>query len=293
VSTVGDAIQNGAAKIYYLELNKRPYKYCTDTSAQDSSVNPKFIEMVYDAIAKKYEYSVEEKRWFDAVKYNSIHKLINVNGDLYYVPRGLGSGDYLTIVINIMWRLFMFLDSYNHPIERVFLDNTIIICGDDFACSSEYSDLNHASKYAKIEWAGRSVSWEEMDFCSIKFLPNIHHDPVKVKAVLNLRKRRLHQLSPELEMQRLGGLLRVHSNLDVYNEVLGRMNRLVDKYPNLLTEYQQLYVSYEDVFSSYNDFMFFHSKVFKSVSSLHKMSSSKSQPKKNNNQNKNKNNNNN
>lgn len=273
VSTVGDSTQNGAARVYFMELDKRPFLYCTDTSAQDSSVHPDFIGAVYEAIKSKYDYEVDEQRWFDCVKHNSINKLINVNGDLYLVPRGLGSGDYLTIVINIMWRLYMFMDSYNHPIERIFLDNTIIICGDDFACSSQYGDLNHDSKYAKIEWAGRPVTWKEMDFCSIRFIPNVHHDPVKVRAVLNLRKKRVHQMNPALEMQRLGGLLRVHSTEQVYQEVLDRMNNLVKKYPELNIEFSQLYVSYDDVYSAYNDVIEYHSKVLKSPASLNKMSS--------------------
>jgi len=287
VSTVGDSIQAGAGRVYFTELSKRPFLYCTDTKAQDSSVNPKFIEAVYSAINKKYQYTHDEQKWFNAVKHNSINKMINVNGHLYLVPRGLGSGDYLTIIINIMWRLFMFLDSYNHPLERVFLDNTIIICGDDFACSSEYDDLDMDSRYAVIEWEKRPLSWEEMDFCSIRFTPDVHHDPVKVRSVLDLRKKRVHQLSPSLEMQRLGGLLRVHADRETYNLILSRMKKLLDRVPELKSDFDNMYVSYSKVARSYNDFIEFHG-VLKSCGSPYKMSktfSKQKQPVKQNNNN--------
>lgn len=255
ISTVGDSIQTGAARFYYEELSKLPYVYCTDTSAQDSSVSPEFINMVYDQIKLKYTLTDEEDSMFEAVRFNSINKLMSVNGDVYLVPRGLGSGDYLTIVINIMWRYYMFLENYKHPLETVLDDNRLIICGDDFACSSLYPDLDLSSTYAKIEWAGKPITWDEMDFCSIKFKPYIHHDPKKVLAVLNLRKKKVHQLSPEHEMQRLGGILRVLSTEEVYNIVLNRMRVLVHKHPETLITFRNLYISFEDLYYCYNTYI--------------------------------------
>lgn len=255
MSSVGDSIQCGAAKFYYQELSRRPYVYCTDTSAQDSSVSAEFINLVYDEIKLKYSLSEEEDNMFEAVRFNSINKLMNINGDLFLVPRGLGSGDYLTIVINIMWRYYMFLASYNHPLETVLEDNTLLICGDDFACSSNYDDLNHDSEFAKIEWAKKPVTWDEMDFCSIKFKPYVHHDPIKVMAVLNLRKKKVHQLSPDHEMQRLGGLLRVLSTEEVYNTVLRRMRDLTVKHPETLRSFRELYISFDNLFWCYNSYI--------------------------------------
>jgi hypothetical protein len=255
ISSVGDSIQCGAAQFYYEQLSKRPFVYCTDTSAQDSSVPAEFINMVYDEIKTKYSLDDEEDMMFEAVRFNSINKLMNINGDLFLVPRGLGSGDYLTIVINIMWRYYMFLASYNHPLETVLEDNTLIICGDDFVCSSNYDDLNHDSDYAKIEWAKSPISWDDMDFCSIKFKPYIHHDPKKVMAVLNLRKRKVHQLSPEHEMHRLGGLLRVLSNQEVYSTILNRMRNLAHKYPETNRAFRDLFISYDDLFLCYNSYI--------------------------------------
>lgn len=258
ISTIGDSVQTGAAQHYYEELSKRPYAYCTDTSAQDSSVTTEFINMVYDAIKMKYELDEESSNLFEAVRFNSINKLMNVNGHVFLVNRGLGSGDYLTTIINIMWRYYMFLENYNHKYEDVLLDNTIIICGDDFACSSEHPDLNLNSSYAKIEWAGKPITWEEMDFCSLHFRPYVHHDPIKVEAVLNLRKKKLHQLSPVHEMQRLGGLLRVLSNERIYNLIVSKMSKLVSDYPETRKAYRDLYISYEDLYLCYNSYIQYH-----------------------------------
>jgi hypothetical protein len=255
ISTVGDSIQCGAGRYYYDQLNRRPYVYCTDTSAQDSSVSAEFINLVYDEIKLKYDLSEEEDMMFENVRFNSVYKMMNINGEVFLVPRGLGSGDFLTIVINIMWRYYMFLCSYNHPLETVLEDNTVIICGDDFACSSNYNDLNHDSEYAKIEWAGKPVDWDDMDFCSIKFKPYIHHDPKKVMSVLNLRKKKQHCLSPEHEMQRLGGLLRVLSNEKVYNEILSRMSKLANEYPETQLSFRNLFISYDDLFYCYNSYI--------------------------------------
>jgi hypothetical protein len=255
INSVGDSIQNGAAALYFEELDKRPFKYCTDTSAQDASVSPVFIDMCYSAIKLKYQLTPEEDMMFENLRFNSINKLMNVNGDLYMVSRGLGSGDYLTIVINIMWRYFLFLTSYNHDIKKVEEENTVIICGDDFICSSEHSDLNHDSKYAGIDWAHQPVEWEDMDFCSIKFKPYIHHDPNKVHAVLSLRKKKQHMLSPEHEMQRLGGILRVLSDYETYEHILHLMYVLMQKCPETTFAYMSLFITYEELFSNYNDYL--------------------------------------
>jgi hypothetical protein len=154
-----------------------------------------------------------------------------------------------------MWRYYMFLESYNHKYEDVEKDNVVLICGDDFACSSKFDDLNHDSKYAKIEWAKKPVPWDEMDFCSIHFTPYVHHDPKKVMAVLNLRRKKIHQLSPEHEMQRLGGILRVLSNEQIYQVVLNRMARLAFEYPETLVSYRNLYISYDDLYENYNEYL--------------------------------------
>ncbi len=252
VSSVGDSIQNGAAAYYKLVLGQHPYLYCTDTSAQDSSVSPEFLNLVYDQIKLKYDFNQDDEMLFEAVRFNSIHKLVNANGDLYLVNRGLGSGDYLTIVINIIWRLYLILENYNHDLSTYFQDNCTVICGDDLAMSSKFSDLDLNSKYAKIEWAGRPVSWDEMDFCSVKFSPYIHHDANKVLAVLNNRKKRVHCLSPALELQRLGGILRVLSNKEIYLLVLSKMTQLVEDHPELEDDYLSLFVTYEELFSNYN-----------------------------------------
>jgi hypothetical protein len=252
ISSVGDAIQNGAAAYYRLVMSCHPYTYCTDTSAQDSSISPEFIDMVYDEIKLKYDFSPTEEQLFEAVRFNSINKMMNVNGDLYLVPRGLGSGDYLTTVINIMWRLYMVLENYNHNYDHFFSDNLVIICGDDLIMSSEYPDLDLNSKYAQIEWAGKPVPWSEMDFCSVKFEPYVHHDPKKVLAVLYHRKKKSHQLSPAFEMQRLGGLLRVLSTKEIYDLILSKMYNLLKKHPELEDDFDNLYISFEELYDNYN-----------------------------------------
>jgi hypothetical protein len=54
-----------------------------------------------------------------------------------------------------------------------------------------------------------------------------------------------------MEMQRLGGLLRVLSDEKTHSEIERRMREIADKY-NLWIEYDSLYISYEDLFSCYN-----------------------------------------
>jgi hypothetical protein len=276
ISTVGDSIQDGAVKHYYNVLNKRPYKYCTDTSGQDSSVSGEFLDLFYSMLETKIDFDCEEERaWYRSIVFNSKNKLLNVNGDLYLVRRGLGSGDYLTIVINIIWRFYMFVENYNHKYEDILRDNTLAICGDDFICSSQFNDLDLNSKYAKIEWAGKPVEWDDMDFCSLKFVPYIHHDPVKVKAVLEMRKKKVHMLSPKLEMQRLGGLLRVLADYKTYQRILAIMVRLVEDHPETRDDYDSLFISYNDLWNSYNLYIERHSRVLKPSRALIKMSTDK------------------
>lgn len=252
ISTVGDSIQKGACAFYKHELDKRPYLYCTDTSGQDSSVSAEFLHLVYDSIRTKYNYTEEEERIFESVKHNSINKMVNVNGDIYLVPRGLGSGDYLTIIVNIMWRLYMIFDNYKYELDTYFDHNTTIICGDDLIMSSDYDDLDLNSRHAIIEWAGKPVTWKEMDFCSVSFYPYIHHDKKKVEAVLNLRKSASHMLSPEMEIQRLGGILRVLVDKEMYMGIITRMQTIVKKHPSLQYVYEEQFVTYEELFAEYN-----------------------------------------
>jgi hypothetical protein len=251
VSAVGDSPQRGAFVYYKRILNKHPYKYCTDTSAQDASVPAEFIHLVYDFIAQFYDFNEYEKALFNKVRYNSVNKLMNVNGLLYLVDRGLGSGDYLTIVINIVWRLYMVLDNYHHDIEKFEEENEVIINGDDLAMSSIHDDLDLSSPHATIEWAGRPVSWEEMDFCSIKWEPFIHHDPKKVKAVLMHRKKKKFQFSPEMEIQRLGGILLTLSTKEMHTMISNKMFSLAKKH-NLEHLLYSLYVPYEEIYEHYN-----------------------------------------
>jgi len=251
ISAVGDATQSGALAVYKYELGKRPYKYCTDTSGQDASVTREFMQLVYAKIKEKYNLTIEENNLFETVRGNSIDKYTNVNGVLYLLPTGLGSGDYMTVIVNIMWRLYMILENYKHPIENYFHDNTTIILGDDLIMSSQYADLELDSTYAKIEWLGRPGTWEEMDFCSTKFHPFIHHDAKKVLSVLDKRLKRTYQFSPEMQMQRLAGLLRVCSTREVHEEITRRMKELRDHH-GLFVEYEQGHVSYETVYDSYN-----------------------------------------
>jgi hypothetical protein len=251
VSAVGDSIQHGALRYYKEQMSKRPYLYCTDTSGQDASVPAEFIDLVYDHIKTFFQLNEHDDRMFEAVRFNSIHKMLNVNGHLYLCSRGLASGDYLTIIINMMWRLYLAYTSYNHDLDDYHDHNTTIICGDDFASSSDFGDLNHDSEYATITWAGRPVSWDEMDFCSTRFSPNIHHDAAKVLSVLYGRRRVSQIGSPAAEMQRLAGLLRVHTNEDVHKKITKRMEKLCDKY-GLVEDFNSLWVPYEQVYDAYN-----------------------------------------
>jgi len=143
-------------------------------------------------------------------------------------------------------------ENYKHDYDTFYDHNTAVICGDDLAMSSDYDDLDLSSKYAKITWAGHPITWEEMEFCSVKFSPNVHHDPHKVLSILYERKKKIHCLSPELELQRLGGLLRVHTNVETYRIILEKMLDLVDKHPELKQSYFSLYASYNQVYSNYN-----------------------------------------
>lgn len=256
VSSVGDAPQLGAYRYYQEELSKRPYLYCTDTSGQDASVPAEFLEMVYDSIQKLYDLDSYDQSLFEGVRLNSIHKMLNVNGYVYLLRRGLASGDYLTIVINMMWRLYLAYTSYHYPLEQYHEHNTTVICGDDFMSSSDYADLNHDSKYAKITWAGRPVGWDEMDFCSCKFSPNIHHDPKKVESVLYGRVQARSAGDPNAEMQRLAGLLRVHADRATHKLITNRMLHLCDKH-GLVDEFNSLWVPYWVVYQTYNCYLQF------------------------------------
>jgi len=253
VSAVGDSMQNGCLEYYRQELSKRPYLYCTDTSAQDSSVSFDFLNAIYDRIEAKCIFnSNDERNIFYACRFNSIYKVVSVHGLIYLLPRGLGSGDYLTVVVNIMWRLYMVIEKYTHPTIDFFTKNTPIINGDDLVMSSEYSDIDLNSKHAKIEWAGRPVSWDEMDFCSHKFAPYIHQDPVKHRAVVNLRRKRSYGNCPIAEMQRLGGLLHVLSNREMYNLILEKMLALCKDSPQVELAFQSQYITYEQLYANYN-----------------------------------------
>jgi len=251
VSAVGDPMQAGSLAIYKHELSKRKYLYCTDTNAQDSSVTRKFLELVYDKLLTKYNLTDEEYNLFQTCKINSIDKVTTVCGMLYLLPRGLGSGDYLTVVINIMWRLYMVVENYSHPKLDFFKHNTPIINGDDLIMSSDYGDIDLNSQHAGIEWAGKPVQWEDMDFCSHKFHPYIHQDPKKVRAVLAFRKKRSYGNNPLAEMQRLGGLLRVLSDEETYKLILSQMFDLCDKH-NLEDVFAQQYITYEELYELYN-----------------------------------------
>jgi len=54
-----------------------------------------------------------------------------------------------------------------------------------------------------------------------------------------------------MEMQRLGGLLRVLSTRDVYDEILGKMAVLRDRH-NLFEEFENLWISYDELWENYN-----------------------------------------
>lgn len=256
-SAVGDSIQDGALAYYKIMLSKRPHLYCTDTSGQDASVPAEFLRLVYQCIREKYILDEEDRSWFDNVEHNSINKVLNVNGYLYECPRGLASGDYLTIVINMMWRLYIAYASYNHDISTYHQENTVIVCGDDWIQSSDHADLDLNSEYATITWAGQPVTWAEMDFCSCRFDPYIHHDPVKVLSVLKGRRLAATAGSPSAEMQRLAGLLRVCSTEEVHQIITQKMANLRDKY-NLTSEYDSAWVPWQVVFDNYNTFATFH-----------------------------------
>jgi hypothetical protein len=251
VSAIGDAPQKGSMRVYYNELSKRKYAYCTDTSAQDSSVPVWFIRVVLTNIMKKYDLDEIEQNWFDNVISNSIYKAVNVAGYIYLVPRGLGSGDYLTTIINVMWRFYMIVENYKRPLTEFLNHNTVIINGDDLIMSSDFNDLDLSSRYASIKWAGRPVSWEDMDFCSCKFLPDVHYDSLKMRSVLNKRVQVAQILHPESEMQRLGGLLAIHVDESFYRDVLLRMQQIRNEY-NLYVEYERNFISYDQLWSAYN-----------------------------------------
>jgi hypothetical protein len=251
VSAIGDSPQNGSMKLYYSELSKRQFAYCTDTSAQDSSVPAWFIQAVYGRIMKKYDLDEEDTNMFNNVVQNSIYKCIKVAGYLYMVPRGLGSGDYLTTIMNVMWRFYMVVENYKRPLEKFFYHNTIVINGDDLIMSSDYDDLDLSSKYATITWAGKPVSWDDMDFCSCRFTPEIHYDSLKMHSVLNKRVQKSQTMHPTSEMARLGGLLRIHVDEKFYDTVLSRMKQLRDK-NNLQVEYDRMFASYAEVWQHFN-----------------------------------------
>jgi hypothetical protein len=259
VSAVGDAMQNGALATYKYELSKRKYLYCSDTSGQDSSVSPEFMHLVFGQLRALYEFDDESSNMFETIRENSINKVISVNGLLYLVPVGLGSGDYLTVVINIMWRLYMAVKSYsiNHDYKLYFEHNTTIINGDDYISSSDYGDLNLSSEHATIEWSGRPSKWSEMDFCSCKFYPYVHHDEKKVLSVLEQRKKRSQSFSPVAEMQRLGGLLHTLSTHYVYSKILYKMMDLMYKH-DLKDEFCRQFISYKQLFINYNCDYEFH-----------------------------------
>jgi hypothetical protein len=251
VSAIGDSPQYGCMKYYFDKMRKRPFAYCTDTSKQDSSVPAWFIQAVFDRIESLFDLDEEDRNMFHNVISNSIYKVINVNGMLYLVPRGLGSGDYLTTIMNVFWRFYMVVENYKRPLSSFLADNTVIINGDDLIMSSEYEDLDLSSKYAKIKWAGKPVSWEEMDFCSCKFLPDVHYDSLKMRSVLDKRVQKSQALHPKSEMQRLGGLLKIHVDESFYNDVLARMKSLRDEF-DLYSEFETEYFLYDEIWSWYN-----------------------------------------
>jgi hypothetical protein len=251
VSAIGDSPQNGSNRCYFEALDKRKNLYCTDTSAQDSSVPAWFITTILLEIMKKYDLEEYERNMFDNVISNSVFKVINVAGYIYLVPRGLGSGDYLTTILNVIWRFYMVVENYKRPLEHFFDHNTVIINGDDLVMSSDYSDLDLSSRYAKIEWAGKPVEWPEMDFCSTRFVPDVHYDSLKMRSVLDKRVQKSQTLHPEAEMQRLGGLLKIHVDESFYSDVLSRMRDLRDV-SSLHLEYEREFVSYDEVWMSFN-----------------------------------------
>jgi len=257
-SAVGDPLQSGAMAYYKEQLERLPYWYCTDTSAQDSSVSSEFMELVYDKIKEKIRFPDEVyEGLFENVRFNSINKLIHINGELYVCPRGLGSGDYLTIVINILWRYYMILENYNHDLSRVLIDNVIIINGDDLVMSSKFSDLNLNSVHAKIEWAGKPIPKEEADFCSLMFYPYIHHSKDKVLAVYKLRKMRNKSYDPESEAQRIAGLMRCLVDYNTYCYLANILSMMHDDGEISYEVYSNCFVSFQEVYDRYNNFLVF------------------------------------
>jgi hypothetical protein len=251
VSAIGDSPQAGSMRFYFEKMSERDHAYCTDTSAQDSSVPAWFTRAVLEEIMKKYDLDEEEQMQFDNVIRNSIYKVVNVAGYLYMVPRGLGSGDYLTTIINCMWRFYMIVENYKRPLETFFKHNTVVILGDDCAMSSDFDDLDLSSKYANIKWAGKPVHWDEMDFCSCRFTPDVHYDSLKMRNVLDKRVQKSQTMHPESEMQRLGGLLKIHVDQEFYNDVLQRMKEIRNQY-GLTLEYEREYVSYQELWTVFN-----------------------------------------
>jgi len=66
-------------------------------------------------------------------------------------------------------------------------------------------------------------------------------------------------LNPVLQMQRLGGILRVLSTKEVYDIVLSKMVALAQK-EKLYDEFINLYIGYPDLFRTYNSHLRFHFK---------------------------------
>lgn len=250
-SSVTDSPQNGAMALYKKDLMERRYLYATDTSAQDSSINPEFINFVYAWIKDKMVLDHVSNVWFERIRHNSVNKLVSMNGACYMVRGGLGSGDYLTLIINIMWRLYMVLDNYSFDLKKFFEENTVIINGDDLVMSSDHLlDLN--SRHAKIEWKGMPIDISELDFCSMKFHPYIRHDYEKCLAVLNCRKKKRFVGLSSMEMQRLGGMLRLCVNPEFHAIILKRMNQLRKDYPETEQSFWSLVIDWDSVYYSYN-----------------------------------------
>jgi len=257
-SAVGDPLQSGGMAFYKDALERHPYWYCTDTSAQDSSVSAEFMNLVYDKVKKKIIFPNEDYEYlFENVRFNSINKLININGELYVCPRGLGSGDYLTIIINILWRYYMVLENYHHDLDRILIDNTIIINGDDLVMTSEFKDLNLNSKHAKIEWAGGPIPKEQSDFCSLMFYPYIHHSSEKVMAVYKLRKQRSKSFDPNAEAQRIAGLMRCLVDYKTYKYFSNILEIMHVEGEISYEVYQNSMISYQEIFNRYNTYLSF------------------------------------
>jgi len=250
-SAVSDSPQKGAFKIYLDKLMMRKYLYATDTSAQDSSISPQFISQVYDRIGKNMVLDDVTTKWLNRIKFNSVNKMISINGNCYLVKGGLGSGDYLTLVINILWRMYMVLENYKYDLDKFFDENTVIINGDDLVMSSEHL-LDLSSRHAQIEWKGTPISVKDLDFCSMRFFPYIHHDEQKCRSVLVNRKKKQFIGMDHMEMQRLGGMLQLCVSPEFYHDVLQRMTNLVKINPSLEGLFWQLWISFDEVYYNYN-----------------------------------------